>query len=336
MNGGKAVNKKVQMLRALAITAVIIIHTAPGPAAGLFIRPFANFAVGMFIFLSGYLTHEEKVRPLKSFYLRRCTRVLPPYLIWSAVCLTVYGTWRQAPRLLLTFQTDQIYYYFAVYIQLVLLTPLIIKLAKSKASWTGWLISPVSIFLLRYLLPHLQIPIDFPWYTNNFAVWFSFYYFGLMCGNDFFGRTPSFFRFEQKKGKIIGLVTGSLLLSFAEGMFWWYHSYNESKALSQVCFGSLIYGMAVMAAAYFWLKKPAPAETSPAKQKLQNAVCLLGDCSFGIYLIHTLVARLFWLMSNRLSGMFPLITIIVLIVSFAITAAAHELLPKKISRILGF
>lgn len=45
-------NTKIQALRAIAIIAVVIIHTW----GSIYIRPLVNFCVALFIFLSGYLT----------------------------------------------------------------------------------------------------------------------------------------------------------------------------------------------------------------------------------------------------------------------------------------
>lgn len=51
-------DKKIQILRGIAIIAVVAIHTVRGDIS-IIIRPFINFAVAMFIFLSGYLTKIE-------------------------------------------------------------------------------------------------------------------------------------------------------------------------------------------------------------------------------------------------------------------------------------
>lgn len=57
-------NKRVQIVRAIAIIAVIIIHTCPAGILGIYIRVGVNFAVSVFFFLSGYLT---KINIEKSF-----------------------------------------------------------------------------------------------------------------------------------------------------------------------------------------------------------------------------------------------------------------------------
>lgn len=57
--GGK--DLYIQALRGLAIVAVALIHCLPESATSVALRPFLNWAVAMFLFLSGLLTTEEKV-----------------------------------------------------------------------------------------------------------------------------------------------------------------------------------------------------------------------------------------------------------------------------------
>lgn len=72
------------MFRAIAIIAVVMIHTTPAGQWQVFCKPFINFAVAAFIFLSGYLTKTDNDNWLK-FYVRRITRVLVPYIIWTVI-----------------------------------------------------------------------------------------------------------------------------------------------------------------------------------------------------------------------------------------------------------
>ena len=44
-------NYKIQILRAIAIFAVVFIHTCPTGEWQVFCRPFINFAVALFLFL---------------------------------------------------------------------------------------------------------------------------------------------------------------------------------------------------------------------------------------------------------------------------------------------
>ena len=52
----KPKNNTIQIFRALAIIAVVMIHTCPSGEWQVFCRPFINFSVATFLLLSGYLT----------------------------------------------------------------------------------------------------------------------------------------------------------------------------------------------------------------------------------------------------------------------------------------
>ena len=55
----------IQILRGLAIIAVVLIHNAPVGLLQVFVRPFLNFSVGLFLFLSGLLSNACNWKPLK-------------------------------------------------------------------------------------------------------------------------------------------------------------------------------------------------------------------------------------------------------------------------------
>lgn len=55
----KSINNMVQVFRALAIVAVVMIHTTPLGNWQVFCRPFIIFSVATFLFLSGYLTKVD-------------------------------------------------------------------------------------------------------------------------------------------------------------------------------------------------------------------------------------------------------------------------------------
>lgn len=123
-------NKKIQIIRALAICAVIMIHSNAGGIIGVCIRPFINFAVAMFLFCSGYLTNVEN-DSWSNFYKKRLMKVVIPYIIWSIIYTVAKGDYSEIMKNLFTTKGSYHFYYIFVYIQLVLLTPLIAKMLKS-------------------------------------------------------------------------------------------------------------------------------------------------------------------------------------------------------------
>lgn len=55
-------DRYLQALRGAAIAAVVLIHSLPACAASVAVRPFLNWSVAMFLFLSGYLTNEFEIK----------------------------------------------------------------------------------------------------------------------------------------------------------------------------------------------------------------------------------------------------------------------------------
>jgi len=49
-------SNKIQIARGLAIIAVVFIHNTPSGLAQVFCRPFLNFCVGLFLFISGLMS----------------------------------------------------------------------------------------------------------------------------------------------------------------------------------------------------------------------------------------------------------------------------------------
>lgn len=76
----------IQALRGVAIAAVVLIHCLPQSPPSVAVRPLLNFAVALFIFLSGRLTTPEKCSNMLGFYRRRIGKVLVP--TWSGPCST--------------------------------------------------------------------------------------------------------------------------------------------------------------------------------------------------------------------------------------------------------
>ena len=178
----------IQVFRGIAIIAVVMIHTTPAGEMQVICKPFINFAVATFIFLSGYLTKADNDNWL-AFYRRRITRVLVPYFIWTVIYsiqdIQSEGLSVLVKNLLCANATTTLYYIF-VYIQFVLLTPWLGRLAKSKYRNLGWLIAPVSTLIFKYY--GLLTGFEYNGYVSLFwsdacLGWSTYYYLGLLLGN---------------------------------------------------------------------------------------------------------------------------------------------------------
>lgn len=178
-------NTKIQILRAVAVIAVVLIHTCKGGYYQVFCRPFINFAVALFIFLSGYLTKLDNHDWVK-FYIRRIGRVLIPYIIWTILYTLPSTNVKEYIFNLATTQATPTLYYVFVYIQFVILTPLLGRLAKSKYYWIGFVVAPLSILCYKY--PIIMYDLQPKGYINllwevSCLGWFTYYYLGLLLGN---------------------------------------------------------------------------------------------------------------------------------------------------------
>lgn len=180
-------SEKIQILRGIAIIAVVCIHSAPSGFPQVYIRPFLNFCVGLFLFLSGILSNAQRWHAKK-----RIIKLLVPYILWTFVysMLNSYQSIRLLPQNffigLLTASSAAVMYYVFVYIQLTLLIPAIDKLSRSKFFLLGFLISPLEILIMKTIPSLSGHPFD-KWLTMIIDVsclgWLTYFYFGYILGN---------------------------------------------------------------------------------------------------------------------------------------------------------
>ena len=192
MRVSKEQSYKIQLLRGIAIIAVVLIHNTPSGLMQVYVRPVLNFAVAMFIFISGLLSSIEKWSPW-----RRIWKVLVPYFIWTMIytILHNYHFVKDIPLLflknLITGKSEAIMYYVFVYCQLTLLIPLINKLAKSKYQFLGLIVSPLEMIVFR-LIPKL-LNFQFSSFISlliqlSCIGWLSYFYLGYLIGNNYINR----------------------------------------------------------------------------------------------------------------------------------------------------
>lgn len=319
-DNGQVKDYKIQMLRALAIIAVILIHTCPGENYQAVFRPFINYAVALFLFLSGYLTRYTS--DIISFYKKRIFRVLIPYVIWNVL----YTLSNKEPALILkniiTTKSSAHLYYVFVYIQFVLLTPLLFKLAKSKFKYAGFVISPISVILFKYISlltgSDLNKYVSLAWSVCCIG-WFSYYYLGLLLGN----------RLLEKDFNLIKLIIAyviSLIIQIIEG-FWWL-SLGEANCGTQLKLSALLSSSLFLLLVYSYLRN----ERFNKKSKF---LILIGNYSFGIYLSHMMVMKVLYLIPFYPSVPYIINSACVLIVSLVFVLIGNKICGRKISKWLG-
>ena len=322
MNHTNSKNQKIQILRGIAICAVVVIHTEPPYLAGILVRSFVNFAVSMFFFLSGYLTKLD-CQGRHIFYQKRIRRVLIPYLFWTLSWLSIrFLVSKQYQPFLFSLLTGQYiypYYFIFVYIQFVLFTPWISRLIKSDCRWVGWLIQPVTIVLLRYLglEQHIRFSILFSWFTP--------YYLGMILGN-------GVREYALGKSRTIALWFVSLILSIGEGLFW-NRLGNYDLATTQESLSNCLYSLLCMLLAYQYLKD----DNLPVRDHIiDKTLILLGDYSFGIFLIHAFIIYYAGKVPIYQLLRFPFNTVAVIVISSLLVFCGRKILGPKLGTAIGF
>lgn len=288
------------------------------------IRPFINFAVAMFIFLSGYLTKiEDKNLTIDVFNKKRILRVIIPYIIWSIIYTIAYSDYRKFFIKILTGTSCGIYYYILVYIQLVLITPFVIKLVKSKYKNIGFTITPVFMLIYYLIVIILKKEIPFPINANNFAIWFIYYYLGITLGNN------QIIIKNMNNIKIVVVI--SLVLQIFEGILWDKLGYY-GMATTQLKFTSMISNILILLLTFFWLSNGKEIE----EKSWKNYLIEIGGMSFGIYLSHILILGIF----NKIifcweDIFFPLNTTILILINCICVLIGRKILGKQFSKLLG-
>ena len=319
-------NLKIQILRALAIMAVVMIHTCPKGIMQVYVRPFINFSVASFLFVSGYLTDISKII-IKDFYKKRIIRVIIPYTIWSILYTTVgfVSNGIDLKKYIINYLTAggaATMYFIFVYIQFVILTPLLGKLLKKKYWYLGFTIAPISVLVKYYWL--------FTGVESNKSIsalydilcfgWFTFYYLGLYLKNVAISK-----KYNTKIIILIYLIT--IIIQIIEGYCWF--KLGEDNCGTQLKISSLLTSSMFLLIAYDYINNT----TFKGNCKL---LLLIGNYSFGIYISHCMIISLlnhFFLSWKSIP--FGINSLIVLSITLLCVIIGRKICGDKISKYLG-
>ena len=254
----------------------------------LVICQFADFAVPMFLALSGYFAAKSFTHvfhDIKKYWLARFVRIIPPYLFWTAVFVLLK---RRSDLLSINALDKDIFfglgigigYFVIVLLQFILLTPLIMKIKKAQ-DHIVIMVSITSVGLLLNYLLRIQHPwllfAQFPYYAISFLTWYPFYHLGIFIQQQGYADNPSFTG-QATKFFVIYLffvfasITEALMLS-SKGLM--------SLAVSQIKFTSFLASISLFlfAVAFHGVEDTRTKNT---------ILTWLGRNSYLIYLMHLL------------------------------------------------
>lgn len=326
-----------QVIRAICIMAVILIHLKAGTSETgtldywIVFRRIINFPVAVFFFLSGYFVNKNKVKEDSlTFIMTRSLRLLIPLFIWGFV----YNFFSSKDLIFnLTFVARSILgltaahlYFIVVLIQLVILTPLLIKLVDLNNKCINiFLLSITPLFLIILYIANIVYGINIPYYTTFFVGWFIYYYLGILLRK----LNLDFDKIKTSKLLVLSLI--SLAISIGEAFL------LKDKAIflstTQLSFSNIIYSISLI----FLILKVHKTNAINST----NILVLIGNYSFGIYFIHLAIMKVVNTYIFDFSNLpefiaYQTITfILVLIISSILVVTGARLLGKKYSKYLG-
>ena len=318
-------------VRGILIILVIWIHASSGvqfqfsAAAWNFdywvvARQLFNFPVAFFLFLAGYFVVQKHVSP--KWIGSRAKRLLIPFFIWSfiygIITLVATDSYTNVVNFVANValgQTSVHLYFILVLVQLTVLTPLFIKLLRTKCAWVPFLITPLYITgMYVYALTVGELP---PFYGTFFAGWSAFYIAGLWMQ-----ARPV--KIPPLKGAIA--VAGALfIVSVIEAYILISNGGPVGLAVSQLSISSIVYSFAIFGVALA-LKQQKKQITPP------SWVVRLGTISYGVYFVHIVWIFALTPITKWLLVVFPVLPVVqvLLVVSVVALSVATIQLTRRV------
>ena len=347
LNYSKDRDLSFDALRGIAIIAVVAMHAIPWQeyrnCVVLSYRQLLNFAVPVFLFISGYWSANKPIvllKDYKKFLIKRFSRILIPYLFWSAVYLgyedikvhdfDVAKTFVA----LLTGKASVQFYFFVLIMQLYVLTPLLQYLNRKRYGIELVFLLNMIYLLVPYMclrgFGHFSGPPGFPVHVPFFSM-VVFYQAGLLMRSHYNEASiPITTRFV-----LLPAIFLLAVISVQEALMILAHYHNWHVAISPLKYSSFSY-FACVILGFLVLRERF--------KNWPKLLVIIGKYSFGIFLIHTIVLRglvkvlykfdLSWYSQMLCYFIIVLMTLSVCLILINIT---RKILPKPFcSKVLGF
>jgi surface polysaccharide O-acyltransferase-like enzyme len=312
---------EITILRAFAILAVISIHVSTyftylsvsnfRAEVLMAIDVFSQFAVPLFIFISGFVIYNKYPGPitLKKFYENRMMAVIPPYLIFSTFYLgfTYFIKLNKAsfnldiPHIMYQYATGGAYFhlsFFILIIEFYLLYPVIVRIfnfCKMRGRTVDLLFAVFLIGVLYrlYPIPNIFIPGIL---TSVFRVVIRFieYLFYFILGMAIRSRYDEFLRGFISKTSYFSLFV-PLLCGTIIGTFDFAQTFLKFDITKIIPFsGQYWRGFITMITPLYFvlifiLCFKISLHIVSHKNEIFKFLDKIGHYSFGIYLIHAFI-----------------------------------------------
>lgn len=319
-------NNNTQFIRAVLILMVIVIHSISECSycenfVIILFRTLCNLAVPIFFFISGYYFNVKKYENNKRKYIfNKVTRLLIPLLIWNVIYFLL-SQGHEFKRLV-TFSSAGHLYFIVVLIQLILITPLILKL-YNKTFFRCIVYISTPLYLIIYRILWIKYNIDIPLHQYYFFAWIIYYMEGIRY------RNYRITTYKLTKLMKIGMCVLFLLVYIYNTVI--YVNVGFDYSLSQMNVLNMLNALLIFRFIYYFIMKD---------KKVTNKLLIdIGNKSFGIYFIHMLMLRIVDMVFKG-ANMHIYIIIIKIILTLAMSYICMKLFEKfnnkRLNKILGF
>ena len=311
-------NLSIQILRAILVFFVIVIHTIYIGNNHLenyiliSIRQLCNIAVPTFLLISGYYTNTDKIND-KKYLFTKLKRIIIPLLFWNLIYFCINGA---SIKSMLLFKTEIHLYYIVVLAQLILFSPIIYKYINKHILY---IITP--LFLIIYRIFYFKYNISIPLHNYFIFGWLTYYIIGMKLKN---------MQLNYSHKNLILFILSFTIEIIYQSIIYKYFNFNA--ALSQMNIINMIVSI-------LFFRCIAPLFNNNVKVK-KNILINIGDESFGIYLMHLLILHPIVSICKNLFYNTILIVIIsatsTLIICFLVIYIFKKIFPKSINKLIGF
>ncbi len=321
----------IQIVKGLATMAVILIHTTTYWPYDYVVFPFIAPCVGVFIFISGYLTRAT-ISDLAAFYKRRLVKVLVPYFICSILYCAISHSWDNLIMRLILGQCNLTYYYIFVFAQLIILTPLIARFVQSRWYVLLLFITPLAM-LAEEILIRRGAGIIFPNNINNFLVWITYFAIGMRWRFLEDSQDGCLTEYKENKSQVflgVLIAVAGLVLQFIESRWWMDFGRNDlATSMVKVSVFITIVGLCNVLYYYINVRKSHKGENI-----IRRITKLVGDKAFELYLLHQFTMYIIGFFP-RIYGLNPFIKMIIVLVVTLAAIYIIEGLYKMLRKIVA-
>lgn len=304
--------EEITIMRSISMLGVIAIHMLNIPISllpvgtpwqGFFytLRSLLIFAMPSFIFISMLMTSYSlggNKLMVWDFYKRKLFRVGLPYLIWSfgyLLMLTVFGLYQPSqvlsPQALWYFlaygKSYEHLYFMIILLQLFLITPLLLPLAKRvKDSPYLALGLAFGTQLIIYYLNRFFIYEHFKMLSSTFLWYFSIGFLGLWFGLEYQRNLKTIQKYQNKL--IVALAVAGVIYHYYQRILW-------QQLWNDVSFNTLYYTIdlhlymllcaLVLIIISLWVSQQSKNKFGQ-NSLLKRYLLWLSPLSYGVYLMH--------------------------------------------------